>query len=318
MGEIMLKYKRRIAIILSVIIVLLLIGMGIAGNYFYNLALNPNTSKDKVFGKSDDSKEASANIDNTNWILDKSNYEDESLTSDDGLKLHGYEIKNTTNCNVWVITVHGYMSEGYKMDNYAESFFNMGYNVLVPDLRGHGKSEGDYVGMGWDDRKDIIKWINHIIDENNDAEIILHGVSMGAATVMMTSGEELPDNVKCIIEDCGYTSVWDEFSYQLKSLFDLPEIPVMQAANTVGRIRAGYWFSDASAVEQVKNSKTPMLFIHGDKDDFVPYYMLDEVYNAADVEKEKLVVEGAAHAKSAKVNPELYWSTVSKFINKHI
>ena len=252
-----------------------------------------------------------------NWILDQSNYCDEEIESFDNLKLHGYKINNE-NSNVWVITVHGYMGSGAKMAFYAENFYNMGYNVLVPDLRGHGKSEGDYIGMGWNDRKDILRWIDLILKENNNAKIILHGVSMGGATVMMTSGEKLPENVKCIIEDCGYSSVVDEFEDKLKNIFNLPKTPILQAADLVSRVRAGYWFSDASSVNQLKKAKVPILFIHGDKDDFVPYDMLDKVYNAADVEKEKLVVEGAEHAKSAYVNPELYWNTISKFINQKI
>lgn len=300
-----------ITLIVLIIIGIILFGVG---NYFYNLALNPNSSKSLILEQ--DTKETSA-IREENWISDQSNYCDEEIESFDNLKLHGYKINNE-NSNVWVITVHGYMGSGAKMASYAENFYNMGYNVLVPDLRGHGKSEGDYIGMGWNDRKDILRWIDLILKENNNAKIILHGVSMGGATDMMTSGEKLPENVKCIIEDCGYSSVVDEFEDKLKNIFNLPKTPILQAADLVSRVRAGYWFSDASSVNQLKKAKVPILFIHGDKDDFVPYDMLDKVYNAADVEKEKLVVEGAEHAKSAYVNPELYWNTISNFINKHL
>ncbi len=300
-------------ITLTILIIIGIILLGV-GNYFYNLALNPNSSKSLVLEQ--DTKETSA-IREENWISDQSNYCDEEIESFDNLKLHGYKINNK-NSNVWVITVHGYMGSGAKMAFYAENFYNMGYNVLVPDLRGHGKSEGNYIGMGWNDRKDILRWIDLILKENNNAEIILHGVSMGGATVMMTSGEELPENIKCIIEDCGYSSVVDEFEDKLKNIFNLPKTPILQVADLLSRVRAGYWFSDASSVSQLKKAKVPILFIHGDKDDFVPYDMLDKVYNAADVEKEKLVVEGAEHAKSAYVNPELYWNTISKFINKHL
>ena len=172
--------------------------------------------------------------------------------------------------------------------------------------------------MGWDDRKDIISWIDFIKKEDPNAQVVLHGVSMGAATVMMTSGEELPSNVKSIVADCGYTSVWDQFSYQLKELVNLDAFPFMNVSSIVTKIRAGYWLKEASAIEQVAKSKTPILFIHGDKDDFVPYYMMDELYDSTKSEKEKLVVEGAAHAKSSTVNPELYWSTIETFTNKYV
>ena len=141
---------------------------------------------------------------------------------------------------------------------------------------------------------------------------------MGAATVSMTSGENLPSNVKAIIADCGYTSVWEQFSYQLNLLFSLPDFPVMNASSVVTKVKAGYTLKEASALKQVAKSKTPILFIHGDKDDFVPYSMMDELYNATSSEKEKLTVEGAGHAKASEVNPELYWSTIEKFINRYV
>lgn len=90
------------------------------------------------------------------------------------------------------------------MAPYARKFYDMGYNIILPDLRGNGLSEGDYIGMGWDERFDIIDLIQYIVDDNENLQIILFGVSMGASTVMYVSGEELPSNVKAIIEDCRY------------------------------------------------------------------------------------------------------------------
>ena len=305
-------------LIISIISIVLIasISLGLIGNYFYNLALNPDTPKDIIFGKSeDDSIEVSTT---NNWLLNNSNYTDEYINSFDNLKLHSYKILNENSSNKWAIVVHGYTSEGLKMSSYGEKFHNAGYNVIIPDLRSHGLSEGSYIGMGWNDRFDIISWINYVINENNDSDIVLLGVSMGASTVAMTSGEDLPSNVKAIIADCGYTSVWDEFSYQLDSLFSLPAFPVMNVSSIVSKIRAGYSLKEASAIEQVKKSKTPILYIHGDKDDFVPYYMMDELYNATSSEKEKLTIKDAKHAKAANINPTLYWDNVFKFINKYI
>lgn len=306
-----MRTKKKVIILLGILLLLIILTGGLAGNYMYNLSLNPNTSKEKVFGKSNSTDEVS------NWILDESNYKDKVIKSGT-FNLHGYEIENSNKSNVWVISVHGYGGQGSKMDSYAKGFYDMGYNVLAPDLRGHGESDGDYIGMGWDDRLDILKWIDYILEKDSDSKIILHGVSMGAATVMMTSGEKLPDNVKCIIEDCGYTSVWDEFSHQLKSLFNFPEVPIMQFTNIIGRIRAGYWFSDASAIEQIKKCTTPMMFIHGDEDKFVPYNMLDKLYDEGKMEKEKVVFEGAEHAKALNSNPDLYWKSVEYFINRYL
>lgn len=309
--------KKKIILTISILLLVVILGVGgLVGNYFYNLALNPFTSKDMIFGDDDDtSLEVEADV---NWLLEDSNYIDTYITSSDNLKLHAYEVKNENKTDKWAIVVHGYTSEGKLLSSKAKHLYNMGYNVLVPDLRSHGTSEGDYIGMGWHDRLDIIDWINYIVKNNPKSEIALHGTSMGSATVLMVSGEKLPSNVKAIVADCGYTSVYDEFSYQLKQLFNLPAFPIMNFSDVVTHIRAGYCLNDASAINQVKKSTTPILYIHGDKDDFVPYYMMDELYNATNSEKEKLTIEGGEHANSDLVNPKLYWSTVNSFLEKYI
>lgn len=309
--------KKKIIISLTTVLLLITVGTGIfIGNYFYNLAINPFTSKDMIFGDDDDTEgEVEEDV---NWLIKNSNYTDKYINSFDNLKLHGYEVKNENKTNKWAIVVHGYTSEGELVSSKAKHFYEMGYNVLVPDLRGHGKSEGDYIGMGWHDRLDIINWINNILEYNPSSDIILHGTSMGAATVLSTSGENLPHNVKSIIADCGYTSAWNEFTYQLKVLFNLPSFPIMNLSNMVTMVKAGYSIKDASPIKQVAKSKTPILYIHGDKDDFVPYSMMDELYKATSSEKSKLTVQNASHGKADLVNPDLYWNTVTDFLNKHM
>lgn len=312
--------KMKILIILLIVILLVLtILYFVVGNYFYEIALNPKSPKTFVLGDVEENEQQKeSRIQAQNW-LDEISKDVYITTSNNGsLKLHGYEIVNEKNADIWAIGIHGYCSQGKDMTYYAKQYYNKGYNILIVDLRGHGKSEGDYIGMGWHDRLDIIDWANYLINKNPNSKIILHGVSMGAATVMMATGENLPNNIKVAIEDCGYSSIWDEFKMQLKVLFNLPEFPVLNAASAVCKIRAGYMLEEGSAVEQVRKSKIPTLFIHGDLDRFVPFEMLNEVYRAASCEKEKLVIKGAAHAEASGVNPNLYWETVDEFIEKYI
>ena len=204
--------KEIIIILLCIILIALIIAIFYVGNYLYNLGINPKYPKDLIF-KSNTDEETKQNetsgvssIDSKTWLLKHSNYEDLFLKSKDNLKLHNYIIKNKNNSNKWVIAVHGYTSQGTYMASYAQKFYDMGYNIIIPDLRGHGKSEGTYIGMGWHERLDIVDLTNYITNNYKGSQIILFGVSMGAATVMSASGENFPRNVKAIIEDCGYTS----------------------------------------------------------------------------------------------------------------
>lgn len=297
------------------------------GNYFYDYAIN--AKEEKEFLEDNPHLERSEAIDPEReaaaWQADKAFYEQNppesrSIVSRDdlALKLHADVYLNEEAGEKWAIVLHGYTSRALGMVRWIRGFHEGGYHVLAPDLRGHGDSEGDYIGMGWHDRMDLLAWIDELVRTHPDAEIVLFGVSMGGATVMMASGEEMPDNVKVIVEDCGYSSVSGVFTYQLDDLFGLPEFPVLNAANTVTGLRAGYDLYRASAVEQVAKSKTPMLFIHGDEDSFVPYEMVNEVYEAAPVEKEKLIIPGAGHAEAVMVNPELYWNTVWEFVGRYI
>lgn len=317
--------KKKLLIIISTLLVVALVGLGFVGNYFYNLAINANTSKSFLndsehLGPGDTSGNTIFNKERREAALKWSEtaYTRRSLQSYDNLALNGYYFENENSNHRYAIVVHGYMSKALDMIVPIKRIFDEGYTILAPDCRGCGDSEGDYVGMGWHDRLDMVDWINTIVAQDPQAEIILYGVSMGGATVMMTAGEELPANVKAIVEDCGYTSADGIFTYQLKDLFGLPKFPVIQAASVVSKIRAGYWLGEASALDQVAKSVTPMFFIHGDADAFVPFDMVHEVYEAATCPKELYVVPDAAHGYSATLAGEVYWGKVFDFVNQFV
>ncbi len=328
-----MKKSKKIGIALSVILVICLVIIAVASNVLFEFSL----VRDSKFGiekiivgqvMKQDGGNANANTsieysgfagtsEDKNWF--NTNAKDLNITSDDGLNLHAYKIVNPNSNGKYMVVCHGYTSNAYQMARYIKQFYDMGFSVLAPDARAHGESEGKVRGMGYIERRDVIKWCNLLIDENKDVKIGLFGVSMGGATVMMTSGEkDLPVNVKVIVEDCGYSSVWDEFSMQMGEMLNLPTFPLLHTASITTKLRAGYSFKEASSVEQLKNCKTPILFVHGSADNFVPFKMLDIVYDAATCEKQKLVIEGAGHAGSSMKDPETYWNTVEKFVNEHI
>lgn len=253
----------------------------------------------------------------SSWLISISKKEI-NIQSNDKLQLFASEFKLSNENNKWIILVHGYTSEQSSIYDIARHYSDKGYNVLTPDLRAHGLSEGKYVGMGWLDRNDLLLWIDYLLKNYRNSEIILHGVSMGAATVMMASGENLPTNVKLIVEDCGYTSVWDIFSFELKLRFNLSTFPVLNAASFITNVRAGYNYKEASSIDQIKKSVTPILFIHGNADEFVPVNMAYKLYDNTNINKELIIVDGAGHAESRLADEELYYGSIFSFIDKYL
>lgn len=216
------------------------------------------------------------------------------------------------------IVVHGYTDNHfvflYLVRMYRDDF---NYNVLFPDLQYHGYSEGPAAQMGWFDRYDVEQWAEIAHDIFKDDFMVVHGVSMGAATTMMMSGDELPPYIRAFVEDCGYSSVWDEFAANLKDSFHLPPFPVLHSANHVCKKRYGWSFKEASCVDQLAKCDRPMLFIHGDADTFVPFSHLQKNYDAkVNGYKEMWVTEGAVHAESFCKYPEEYKQHVHSFIDK--
>lgn len=221
----------------------------------------------------------------------------------------------------WALVVHGYRDtnqSSYVLD-MARHYYDADFNVLTPDLRASGQSEGEYVGMGWLDRLDILDWVDWILAQDADAQIVIHGVSMGAATTMMVAGEETPNAVVAFVEDCGYTSVWDVFASELSLRFGLPEFPLLYSASALSDLMAGYSFEEASALEAVARSEKPMLFIHGAADDFIPFDMMGRLYEAKTMgDKEMLVSESAGHAEAMYELDDVYWDTVFGFVDRYI
>ena len=238
-----------------------------------------------------------------------------TLTSFDGFKLHATYHKPAIESHDWAILVHGYGRDQTFANDYAEEYLKRGYNVLTPDLRACGTSEGVYLTMGALESRDVFDWAKKILEADKSARIVLHGVSMGAATIMMTAALE-PDNLVAVIEDCGYTSAYEMFTAQLEKIFGLPEFPIMPIVDVVSKIKTGVAISDAAPIKNVEKISAPILFIHGDADKLVPYEMMKRLYNAATSPlKENFTVTGAGHADSKPTNPAAYFDKVFNFIN---
>ena len=245
---------------------------------------------------------------------------DTFIYAPDQARLHAYYVAAPTPTSKTAVIVHGYTDNAIRMMMIGYLYNkNLGYNILLPDLRYSGLSDGDSFQMGWLDRKDVMQWMdvaNQIYGDST--QMVVHGISMGGATTMMVSGKPQPDYVKCFVDDCGYTSVWDQFSKELKEDFGLPAFPLLYTSSWLCDWTKGWNFTEASSLEQVKKCSLPMLFIHGEKDDYVPTWMVHELYKAKEEPKEIWVVPGADHATSYKLNKEEYTQKVKQFTDKYI
>ncbi|BDR59729.1 alpha/beta hydrolase [Xylocopilactobacillus apicola] len=214
-----------------------------------------------------------------------------------------------------VLISHGYKGNGVTMANLAQMYHFMGFNVLLPDSRGHGDTSDPYISFGWLDHYDALAWLNMMIKRvGPESKVFVHGVSMGGATALMLAGEDLPPQVKGIIDDCGYSSLNEELVYLARKVTKLPVEPVRRLMSKINKVRTGFSFDAVSSVKQLKKAKVPIFVIHGADDDYVPTYMAYQNYNAITTPKKIWIVPNAGHAMAFWVDPREYHKQVTSFI----
>lgn len=243
------------------------------------------------------------------------------LVSSDGLRLKARFYKGEEGNKEAFLAVHGFRCHGTREFCMIQSYYKKrGASYLVIDQRACGDSEGEYMTYGAKESEDVCQWAKWLVERlGEDCSIYLHGVSLGSATVMLAAALELPHQVKGVIADCGYTSAWEEFTHQIGHLTSGHGKWIISTVNEISKRKADFDIHDAAPIEAVAKAVIPHLFIHGDGDDFVPYRMMQELYDACALpegEKAKLTVEGAPHARSYNTNPEKYEEAVDLFLKK--
>jgi fermentation-respiration switch protein FrsA (DUF1100 family) len=248
--------------------------------------------------------------------LEKQQMEDVYILSSDGLRLHAFYLPAPAPSDKLVLLHHGFTSKAKDNAAHAMFFHEQGYGVLLLDLRAHGESEGKYVGFGILDRFDTREWIRYCRERfGGNIRIVLHGTSMGAATVLMALGlPEIQKRVSAVIADCGYTSPAEIFAHVIQKDYHLPTAPILKAASVMTKAMAGYCYDDYSTVDALKNNQVPVLFIHGKEDLFVPTWMTLKNYDLCSGKKKLLMVEHAGHGSSVFENQALYEQTEKEFL----
>ncbi len=311
----MKKRTRTLKIFAAVAVVIIVLLAG-ASEYFLHYSLDRDKcdySTDREF----------ANISKTcPWIAEwldsiRTNrvLRDTFILDNDGKRLHAwYAAAPGKTCNTAVI-VHGYKSNSIEMFHIGYLYNrDLQWNILIPDLAAHGMSEGTTIQMGWNDRLDVMRWIDVAREKFRSDTLVVHGISMGAATTMCVSGDDGSPYVRGYVEDCGYTSVWDEFHGEMKVRFGLPAFPLLYTTSALCKLQYGWSFTDASPLRQVAKCRKPMLFIHGSTDTFVPTVMVHTLFAAKPQPKELWIADGSEHANAYRDHHKEYTERVKLFV----
>ncbi len=257
-----------------------------------------------------------------NAYLFSHNPEDIEIITPDALRLRAWYVPAKKETKRFVIAIHGHNCNGPDECGHLFGFYHddMGFNYFLPDLRGHGRSDGKFIGFGALDYKDINLWIDYLIERfGEDIEIMLHGISMGAATSMLVNNNNPREQVKLIVEDCGFTDAYEQVGAVVSDMLGFKSRITPVATNVLCKTIAKYDLKkDATPLGTMTSAKNPVLFIHGEDDTFVPFEMCQRLYDACPAPKEIFTVPGATHAYSYYDAKEEYDAKVKAFIEKYM
>lgn len=240
-------------------------------------------------------------------------YKDVSIKSNDGLTLYGKYYEYAKDAPIELL-FHGYKGNA-RRDLSAGIYrcFSLKHSAFIVDHRASGRSDGKTISFGINEVKDLLLWVNYIVDNiNKNAKILLGGISMGAATVMMAADKKMPNNVKGIIADCGYTSPKEIIKHYVKNMKLAPKL-VYPFIKLGAKIFGRFDLEEDSPIKSLKNALYPVLFIHGDIDDFVPYSMSIENYNVCKSKKKLVTIKNADHGLAYLVDKSTYVKEIEDF-----
>lgn len=243
--------------------------------------------------------------------------EDVSIKSHDGLTLRGYYYEQEKGAPIEIL-FHGYRGTGERdMSAGIERCFSVGRNALVVDQRAHGRSDGRVTTFGVKEQIDCRRWVDFAIKKfGSDVKISLGGISMGAATVILAAGNELPENVTSVLADCSYSSAEEIIKKVVKDL-RLPVMVLYPFIRLGARVFGGFSIADSKPVEAIKRTKLPHILYHGKSDGLVPYEMGVRLFEACASQKKHLeLVDGADHGVAYPEKEEQYILALKEFIKK--
>lgn len=307
------KSKKRIAFLVILMLIILAVLANVCASAFFSLSL----FKKEGWGKFEEYSYGVELKYESEWISERS--EKAEIKNSDGKKISALEIKNEHVSHSYIIICHQYGGSPASMEEYARHFYDLGFNIIMPYMRGHGDSPYSNITFGWKDSDDVTAWVNSIVREDEDARIALFGVSLGANAVTVCASEELPENVRLVIADSCYTSMEALLKEYVKNETPFSSLLVtgLTAAFAKNKLGGNAEFTDT--IIKIRDIELPIMFINGENDEAVPPLVSKRLYENCDAEGvEEVIIEEGLHGRNLQADKETYWSYTDAFILNNI
>ena len=307
------KSKKKLLISIVAVAIMVLLVVNVCASAFFSLVLykRGGWSRFEKYSYGAELKAESEWLEGIAKKVQIENSENKEITA--------LEIKNEHVSHSYIIICHQYGGSPASMEEYARHFYDLGFNIIMPYMRGHGDSPYNNITFGWKDSDDVTAWVNSIVREDEDARIALFGVSLGANAVAVCASEELPENVRLVIADSCYTSMEALLKEYVKNETPFSSLLVtgLTAAFAKNKLGGNAEFTDT--IIKIRDIELPIMFINGENDEVVPPLVSKRLYENCDAEGvEEVIIEEGLHGRNLQADKETYWSYTDAFILNNI
>ncbi len=307
------KSKKKALLLIITLVVALFVLVNVCASAFFSFSLfkKDGWKKFEEYSYGDQLKDTSE------WISEKC--EKIEIENADAKKIPALEITNEHISHSYVIICHQYGGSPYAMEEYAKHFYDLGFNIILPFMRGHGESPYNNISFGWQDAYDIEAWVESIVKKDKKAKIALFGVSLGANAVTLAVSEDLPENVRLAIADSCYTSIGELMEEYIKNETPFSSLLVSNLTSAFAKSKVGESFKNADTIIKVRDIELPIMFINGENDTVVPPLVNKKLYENCEVEGvEEVIISEGTHGKNIEADKDSYWSSIDAFILNNI